>query len=272
MTQNATPNQINAALQLPLRAWRSLRFRIDRQIEWSRLPDQMVQIHWQEFLMSIGNPRKTAIARSIFLTGQWEPDVTRFVQSYVSSGMTVLDVGAYFGFFTLQFAKLTYPRGKVYAFELDPDILPLLYGNLAMNSIGNVEIAEFGLLDRSESLSFVGQGRLDLNNSHRINGAVRVVSFDEWRLNKSIAKVDFIKMDIEGAELNALCGMQQTLLQDSPHLLIEVHPQFIDSFGHRVSELYDFLRSMGYEVFRLDGTRIEGVIDAEHIVCRKDRP
>jgi FkbM family methyltransferase len=183
--------------------------------------------------------------------------------------MTVLDVGAYFGFFTLHFARLTQAQGKVYAFEIDPEILPLLYENIATNGAFNAEVVEVGLLDRSEKLFLAGQGQLRSGGDQSTNPGVAVVAFDDWRIGRDIPKVDLVKMDIEGAELNALLGMQQLLCQDGPLLLIEVHPQFIENFDHRVGELYDFLRSLGYEIFDVNGTRIDGVSDVEHILCRR---
>lgn len=183
--------------------------------------------------------------------------------------MTVLDVGAYFGFFSLRLAKLTQPLGKVYAFEIDPEILPLLYENIAANGVANVEVVEVGLLDRPGESSLAGQGQLRFEGNQSNETAVHVVAFDDWRLDKDIPRIDFVKMDIEGAELSALLGMQETLHQDGPQLLIEVHPQFMGRFNHRVGDLYDFLRQVGYHIYDGDGARITGVSDAEHIMCRK---
>jgi FkbM family methyltransferase len=270
MNQKASPSHNNAMLRLPNRIWRSVRFRMHRYLDWRRLPDSVVRLDCQGFALNIGNPRETAIARSIYLRGEWEPEVARFIQTYVSPGMTVLDVGAYFGFFTLLLAKLTLPQGKVYAFEIDPGILPLLYENIATNGITNAEVVETGLLDRSEELSLVGQGQLLIRDDPTAKATVPVVAFDDWRLDRNIPKIDLVKMDIEGAELNALMGMRQTLSQDSPQLLLEVHPGFMGNFGYRVADLYDFLRSANYELFNVDGARIEGVYDAEHIICRKN--
>lgn len=269
MSRGIETNHKDSMLQLPNRAWRSITFRTRRYLEWRRLPDRVVRLNCQGFTLNIGNPKRTAIARSIYLKGEWEPDVTRYINDHVSPGMTALDVGAYFGFFTLHLAKLVQPQGKVYAFEIDPEILPLLYENIATNEVSNVDVFEVGLLDRSEELSLAGQGQLHFKGNPSSKAAIHVVAFDNWRLDKAIPQIDLIKIDIEGAELCALLGMQETLHQDGPQLLIEVHPQFMGRFNHRVSDLFDFLRKSGYDIYNGDGTRIEEGGDTEHIVCKK---
>lgn len=86
---------------------------------------------------------------------------------------------------------------------------------------------------------------------------VEVKVFDEWRLEEMIGNVDLIKIDVEGAELNVLRGMKSTLQNYHPGILVEVHPQQLESFGFSSSAVIEFLSEFGYQIEPVDKPRID---------------
>jgi FkbM family methyltransferase len=133
----------------------------------------------------------------------------------LKEGETVVDCGAYIGEFTLYAAKAVGPSGRVIAFEPDPAIYKRLMANIELNGFANVAALNKGVWSRAGTLKFVGDSIKGYSFMSAEKDAaaidVPVVSLDDELKSLNITKVDFIKMDVEGAELEALKGMARTL-------------------------------------------------------------
>jgi FkbM family methyltransferase len=155
-------------------------------------------------------------------------------------GDVILDGGACWGDTTLYFARKTGERGKVFAFEFVPDNLALLQRNMEENTCcaGPVEVARLALWDRSgEKLWFDPSGpgtRLDTGKF-----SVDSVSIDDFARSRDV-RVDFIKLDIEGAELKALMGAEQTLRKYKPKLAVALYHKPEDLFT-----IADYVEGLG---------------------------
>lgn len=165
-------------------------------------------------------------------------------------GETVIDCGAYIGEFTLYAAKAVGPTGRVVAFEPDPAIYKRLAANIALNGIGNVTLLNKGVWSSPGSLKFVGDSVKGYSFMAAENDAtaidVPVVSLDEELGRLGVTKVDFIKMDVEGAELEAIKGMAGTLRAQAPDLAIaSYHP--VDGAKSCIA-LEKMLPGFGYKV------------------------
>jgi hypothetical protein len=113
-----------------------------------------------------------------------------------------------------------------------------------------------------------GKLRPDLEDTGRELQPTPVVTIDGFCAERGISRVDFIRMDIEGAELKALNGALGVLDRDRPHVLIEIHPQMLEArFGGSAGDVVDLFRSRGYRMFALNGHRLEERESAE-----SDRP
>jgi FkbM family methyltransferase len=85
-----------------------------------------------------------------------------------------------------------------------------------------------------------------------------VVTLDEFCASNGVERVDFIRMDIEGAELRALQGARGILDRDRPHVLLEIHPAMLEGrFGGTAEAVVDLFQSRGYRMFALNGDRLE---------------
>lgn len=176
-------------------------------------------------------------------------------------GDVVIDGGGCWGDTALYFAAQVGARGEVYCFEFEPHNLEVLRQNLALNPRleGVVKIVPNAMWDESDqALGYDPNGpatTVALGQEGQPAGAqVATLSIDDLVGRQSLAKVDFIKMDIEGAELSALKGAEQTLRDFRPTLAISVY--------HRPDDLVaipDYLEGLGlgYEFF-LDQFTIYG--------------
>jgi len=147
----------------------------------------------------------------------------RFVAGFLRPGMTVLDLGAHHGLFTTLMSRLVGPSGRVLAFEPSPRERRGLERHIRLNACTNVTVvpmavsssagnAEFYMVEnRRSGASGLRRTQLDgrFPKSERIQ--VRVAALDEYLGNASINYVDFVKMDIEGAELEAFKGAKKLL-------------------------------------------------------------
>jgi FkbM family methyltransferase len=227
---------------------------------------------WGEVLPSLPLPvrlpyggwwlaRNDECSTAVF-TGNFEQCEHRFVERFVKEGMTVLDIGAHNGFYTLLVAKNVGPAGKVIAFEPSPRERARLLVHLRLNGFRDRVLVAPEALGREnkESIFFVVQGRDTGCNSLRrpvvseptCEVRVPVTALDTFLAQQNIARVDFIKMDVEGAELEVLWGAEDLLARyPRPVILAELADSRTFSWGYRGSAIYDFLVGKDYRWFAI---------------------
>lgn len=140
-------------------------------------------------------------------------------------GDIIIDGGAYIGAFTILAAKLVGPSGKIIAFEPDPGNFARLKTNVALNHLNNVILINKGLWSEETDLTLNLAGNGSSLIPDQLPGRpptviVPVTTIDRARDQLGLSRVDFIKMDIEGAEIPALTGARQTIKAYSPKLAI----------------------------------------------------
>lgn len=103
-----------------------------------------------------------------------------------------------------------------------------------------------------------GKARPDLQDTGLVTEPAQVVTIDGFCADCGLERVDFIRIDIEGAELMALQGAQGIIDRDRPHLMLEIHPQMLAArFGGAAEQVVAFFRERGYRMFTLIGDRLE---------------
>lgn len=160
--------------------------------------------------------------------GVHEPVVRDFLAANLKPGMTVFDIGANVGYFTLYSARLVGSQGRVIAIEGDPAVAALLQKNAALNALSNVTVIA-GVAARANGTMRFGRGKASgwsgLHSeapeewievpAHTVDSLA-----DQLRLDR----LDFVKIDVEGAEEEVISGMAQTLRGFGPAILVELHP------------------------------------------------
>lgn len=200
----------------------------------------------------------TMVAPSIMAAKSYETHVTAVLERELNPDSVFVDIGANMGWFTLLAASLA---RQVIAIEPNPNNVQLIYRSLMANGFDHVRVLEYAATDRPSLLRL---------NFLRSNGSVSAVEstggtstivqgrpLDD--LLKDVARVDVVKMDIEGHEPVALRGMIDTLTRHRPVLVFEFHPTAIrDNTGTEPVAFLESLAGMGYQlaVIRLDGAEI----------------
>jgi FkbM family methyltransferase len=176
--------------------------------------------------------RDRGFAAHVLLDGYWEMWLTIFMCRHVRAGMVVVDVGANFGYYTLLLADLVGPSGRTFAIEPNPDVAALLRHSVALNGFNSrTSIVEAAAGDAAvaEVLLYSPYGEYKnaciIESPHQVNtenGAlrqVRQVTIDQ--VVASAPRVDFLKIDAEGAEEAIVDGMCQCILDHKPSFILE---------------------------------------------------
>lgn len=201
------------------------------------------------------------VSAEILRSGMWESETVRFVWGWLRGGMTVLDVGAHVGQYTLLASGLVGPAGRVIAFEPHPVLGPVLRRNVARAGCQNVTVLPvalgrapgLGTLVLNPPDNFGGSSlQPDEASAHYARATVEVTTLDGALDRLGGPPVDLVKIDVEGAELDVLDGGRRTLAANPGIVLIvEFLRQNPLPFGHTVEDLEARLRELGFHLFTL---------------------
>lgn len=191
----------------------------------------------------------------------FEEHETRFVQRLLRPGMTVVDAGAHHGLYSLLSAKLVGKSGRVLAIEPSPRESRRLRRHLRLNGLRNVSCAACALgEDENDAELFLVQGKNDWCNSlrppdvdeptERVRVSLRPL--DALLDEMGMGRVDFLKLDVEGAELSVLRGSEKLLTgARRPVILAELQDTRTQPWGYATREIVTHLAARHYEWFAL---------------------
>ena len=202
------------------------------------------------------------ITPHLILDGFWEMHVTRALLSKIRPGMTVLDIGANLGYFTLLAGRAVGDTGRVLAFEPEPRNLWYLRHNVSLAGHRWTTVVDKALWSEAGTMklrteeefcgghSLIGGGDASLAEDRVVE--VQTVTLDE-ALGDDLT-VDVIKMDAEGAEPFIVDGMTRTL-EANPKLtmLVEFAPQFVTGAGRDYHEYLRSLADLGFSIGLIEG-------------------
>lgn len=189
---------------------------------------------------------------------EYESENFEFLTNSCKPGSVIIDIGAHIGLFSVIASQVTGEKGKVYAFEPAPDTFTLLQKTLSINHNRSV-IEPFQKAvgrEPGKITFFVSDDKADNSNSlvnykddrplHGID--VELTSVDAFVKGKGITKLDFIKIDVEGAEYDTLRGAAETLRNLKPVCIVAIHPEPIRAKGDRLEDIYDLITGLQYQV------------------------
>jgi len=195
----------------------------------------------------------------------YEPEETRFMDTLVENSRNILDVGANIGFYSIRFAK-RFPNARVFAFEPMPISHAFLQRNVAANAMGaRITTFNYGLSETGGVVEFfispAAGTNASLKNVAGAQDATSVIgltlTLDQWVNNQKIVP-DFIKCDVEGAELLVFRGGRATLVKHKPIVFAELLRKWSKPFGYHPNELITFFAELGYKCIAVgyNGLRI----------------
>jgi len=202
--------------------------------------------------------------REIETTGSYEPATSATLMRFVQPGSAVIECGSNCGFHTLNLAKAVGPQGKVYSYEANPELISILQKNVTSNGYSDiVDIFNQGVWSEDTTLRFPVR-------KHSLGGAGLKKKFlnpyKRWRHRRKIKRfvdlqvvslptlcrernINFLRMDVEGAEFEAIAGGRALLGERNITIVME----WIPRAGERklTTSLFDTLQSLGYWTYRI---------------------
>jgi FkbM family methyltransferase len=195
--------------------------------------------------------------RLLYLEGERFVGERGLVAELVRPEDTVVDVGANIGYYSLLAARIVGPRGRIIAFEPEPDNLVELRMNIEGNGLGMAEIRPVAVGARAGTVSFLRGINGGVTDGAGDSGAstvqVPMVALDDVLEGP----VGMIKIDVEGYEGEVLAGARRTIERCKPRLFVEIHPRMLAT-GHTVDSLFDFLFGNYGDVRLYEPARVQG--------------
>lgn len=219
--------------------------------------------------------KKDPVVSGALALGVYENFEAILFQKEIQQGMTVLDMGANLGYYTVMFAHLVGPSGKVIAFEPDPQSGVVLKKNILANEFHNVSFVEKALSDHTGfiklyvSIENRGDNRIYDTKDGRESIEVEMVSLDDY-LPKD-TKIDLIKMDVQGAESLILSGMEKTIKRSSPLIIFtEFWPKAIIETGKSPENFLQKLIDLGFTLHFINDNKkcIEKIINIKNFTSK----
>ena len=200
----------------------------------------LLKFVWHHCPVFLKQPLKqSGISRAIWNAAApaapYEPDLLHLIQDLVKPGWICADIGANVGTITVLLAKRATSSGLVYAFEAHPENAEILRRNLKAENIANAKVENLIVADGSQERMWLYPGRGHSEAEWNIMGhdvegnmterelSVAAVSLDEYF--PPDARLDFVKIDVEGAEAMVIKGMRRLLQQSKPIVFVEFHDE-----------------------------------------------
>jgi len=182
----------------------------------------------------------------------FESTETAIIKEFLAPGAHFFDIGANFGWYTIIMGR-SFPGISVHAFEPNPLAFTELLENIGRNNLDRLVVANnIGLGDKRKKMQLFVPRRLgsafgSLKAIRKYDQDMDVVDvkiglLDEYCRSKRVSRIDFIKMDVEGAELLVLKGGLKSIRRFKPVLLLETQKYLTKEFGYHPDEVFDLLR------------------------------
>ena len=216
-----------------------------------------IEFFFKKFFFPEGFLLKRRLQRSIKRNDEQEINL---VKKFIKSGTDSIDVGVYRGVYSYEMSKYS---EKVHSFEPNPIIFKYINKNLK-KFIKNIHLYNFALSNQNKTINlkipirnsnsnkeifeeYYEMGKATIHNENNFenyeNFEIQTKKIDELNFNN---KISFIKIDVEGHELEVIEGAKNTIKRDKPVLLVEIEKQYTKK---EVAESINFINSLGYKSY-----------------------
>lgn len=181
----------------------------------------------------------------------WEQHIRNFLAKHLTKESVFVDIGSFYGFHSIFSASIC---GQVYSFEPQTLIYRLQKKSIKINKLNNIELFNLALGQRSgiQNISWIDYyeentnlGDLCLSEHGR---TIKITKLDDFQFER----IDLIKIDVQGYEKFVLEGAINKIQQFKPILIVEFEEFQLNKFNYTCKDLFDYIRSLDYEIYFLD--------------------
>lgn len=230
---------------------RPVRFLLSR-LFWKTRLSNWLRIRKEDYLLRF---YPSSLSASLWVDSHDRLADEQFFRSYLRPGDVVIDIGANIGHLSLLSSKEVGGCGRVVAVEAHPKIFRYLKGNIALNQARNIEAHNVALGDREGSAIFSDKKSDDQNSVLTVESGIRVPMRRIDSLGLNCARVNLMKIDVEGYEKFVLEGAS-TLLEKTECVYFESWMEHFARYGYDCKEVLDLFSQKRFQVCKLDGHQL----------------
>lgn len=195
--------------------------------------------------------------------GIYEPYIFEYIVKHFNvAGKNIVDIGANFGFHSVEFSEMVGDRGNVYAFEPQRLVYYQLCGNVVLNGLDNVYCYNIGLGEKEgvvklENPNYYSQNTINIGDTHTdryVENGMELCSVKPLDCY-NFSDVSVIKLDVQGYELYVINGMVDTIRRNRPYIFIEIDDAQLSFYGLKHENVVSRLSELGYVVERLSADK-----------------
>lgn len=207
------------------------------------------------------DPDNGVVDSEIYADGVYEPEILTIIQKHLTANSVFVDIGANIGQHSLYASRFA---NKVYAFEPIKKIYDQFVESKIKNNFNTIQIYNYALGNQEITLPIFGNvnnmgasSLVSIENRKKIQD-IQVKRFDDVVSELGIGKIDFIKIDVEGYELDVLLGARKSIERYTPILLIEYSPYFYNQIDSDIGQkIITFLLEAGYIIYDINDGALE---------------
>lgn len=198
------------------------------------------------------------IANTIKNNEIFEEEVVSLAGKYIKKKTAVLDIGANFGQMSILFSNMVGNNGKVYSFDADDWVFEILKKNISANAKERIIIPNFGAVHNmdGETMYFPIQdfelygtyGSYGIDYNSKQGRKVKSLTIDSLNIQEPIS---FMKIDIQGGDLQAMQGAIKTIKKNKMPIIFEYEYHFEDKFNLNFQDYVDFILSINYKFVKV---------------------
>jgi FkbM family methyltransferase len=206
------------------------------------------------FFSKIDDKRVTPL--EAFNFGRYEDEDSEMIYKLIKPNYTVFDIGANIGWYTNHIAK-NLEIGNIHAFEPIPDTFESLVKNVKLNNFPNIKLNNIALSDSIGELNFYYSSKMTgassskniTKNEDAILVNCKTNTIDEYAKEFNVQSIDFIKCDVEGAELFAFRGGVESIKKFKPIVFTEMLRKWASTFGYHPNDIIELFKNMDYSCY-----------------------
>ncbi len=211
------------------------------------------------------------IQRAVYYLSVFELKETEWLKAQVKEDWVFFDVGANFGYYSMLASAASRGRARVYAFEPLASNCALIERNKSLNGFDGLRVFKIALSDREGEVGFFvppdscsGVGHIVEGDADSAGGhidTVQATTLDSFVAQHGVERLDFLKIDVEGAETSVLRGGRETLRRFRPRIMIEFFPEGLAKLNTSADELLALIHELGYDTFSITASGLEPFSD-----------
>jgi FkbM family methyltransferase len=243
----------------------------------------IMTIRGSEIKMICDKNDKRIIAVEILNFNSFEKEELQFVKRLIKSGSAILDIGANVGWYSLNLSK-EFKNIRIFAFEPVPKTYNYLNSNLLLNNITGIKTYNIGFSDEEKNVDIYLNPDCSGNSSlANLLGSAKVEKVNcrfttvDLFVKQNNLKVDFIKCDVEGAELLVFRGAIEVLKSSKPIVFTEMLRKWSAKFNYHPNDIIDLFKNLGYHCYSLNEGKLiqfytmnEDTIETNFFFLHKD--